>query len=130
MRRMSAFTALWRTLRGQRRPGSPPVGDQLRALPRMARMTLRGQYQGLDRGRLLLMGLALVYVVSPIDLMPEAMLLVAGLGDDALVLSWLAGTVLSETEAFLAWERERVEGSDGADGRGRPRGRTIPGEVI
>ncbi len=129
MRRMSAFATLWRTLRGQRRPGSPPVSDQLRALPRMVAMTLRGQYPGLDRGRLLMMGLALVYVVSPIDLMPEAMLLVAGLGDDALVLSWLVGAVLSETDAFLAWEADGARVSGGGPSTGN-RGRTIPGEVI
>lgn len=128
MRRMAAFSTLWSTLRGRRGPDSPPVGDQLRALPRMVRMTLRGQYPGLDRSRLLLMGLAVVYIVSPVDVMPEALLMVAGLGDDALVLSWLAGAVLSETEAFLSWETGKVRGKDGR--RGRPDGRTIPGEVI
>ena len=40
------------------------------------------------------MGLALAYVVSPVDVMPEALMLLAGLGDDAVVLTWLAGAVL------------------------------------
>lgn len=128
MRRMPAFTALWKTLRGQRRPDAPAVGDQLRALPRLVAMTLRGQYPGLDRGRLLLMGLALAYVVSPVDLVPEALLLVAGLGDDALVLSWLAGAVLSETEAFLAWEADGSTVKTCAPGSRA--GRTVPGEVV
>ena len=128
MGRMSAFAALWQALRGQRGADAPPIGDQLMALPRMVSMTLRGQYPGLDRGRLLLMATALVYVVSPVDLMPEALLFLVGLGDDALVLSWLAGAVLTETEAFLAWEAERSSvRSDKRSGRG---GRTIPGEVV
>ena len=61
-------------------------------------MTLRGTYPGLERGRLLMMALALAYVVSPVDVMPEALMLLAGLGDDAFVLAWLAGAVLVETE--------------------------------
>ncbi len=129
MGRMSAFAALWQALRGRRGPDAPPLGDQLMALPRLVSMTLRGQYPGLDRGRLLLMATALAYVVSPIDLMPEALLFIVGLGDDALVLGWLAGAVLTETEAFLAWE---AEGSSVRSGkpRGSGGGRTIPGEVV
>jgi uncharacterized membrane protein YkvA (DUF1232 family) len=128
MGRMSAFAALWQALRGQRGPDAPPLGEQLRALPRLVSMTLRGQYPGMDRGRLLMMAMALVYVVSPVDVMPEALLLLAGFGDDALVLGWLAGAVLTETEAFLAWEAEGAGVRGGAD-PGR-RGRTIPGEVV
>jgi uncharacterized membrane protein YkvA (DUF1232 family) len=125
---MSAFAALWQTLRGQRGPDAPPVGEQLAAVPRLVSMTLRGQYPGLDRGRLLLMAMALAYVVSPVDVMPEALLLIAGLGDDALVLGWLAGAVLTETEAFLAWEAERSSVRPGR--RGGSGGRTVPGEVV
>lgn len=123
MGRISAFSALWNTLRGRRRSDAPPVTDQLLALPRMVSRTLSGQYTGLERSRVALMALALVYVVSPLDLVPEGLLLVFGLGDDALVLSWLAGTVLTETEAFLAWEAEGAQASSGA-------GRTVPGEAF
>lgn len=122
MQRISAFAALWQAVRGRRRPDAPPVSEQLLALPRLVTMTLRGAYPGLDRSRLLLMGLALAYVVSPVDLVPEALMLLAGLGDDAVVLSWLAGTVLVETEKFLAWE--------GASSAARGRGDTVPGRVV
>jgi uncharacterized membrane protein YkvA (DUF1232 family) len=64
--------------------------------------TLIGRYDG--KWRLVAMTAAAAYVVSPIDLIPEAFLLVAGLIDDAVVLAWLAGAVLSETERFLEWE--------------------------
>jgi len=120
--RISAFAALWQAVRGQRRADAPPVSEQLLALPRLVTMTLRGSYPGLDRSRLLLMGLALAYVVSPVDVMPEALMLLAGLGDDAVVLSWLAGTVLVETERFLAWE--------GAPSGPRGPGDTVPGQVL
>ena len=53
------------------------------------------------------MAAATAYVISPIDLIPEAFLLVLGLADDAVMIAWLAGTVLSETERFLEWEKQR-----------------------
>lgn len=121
MRRTAAFTALWKALRGQRRPGGPGVGEQVSAIPRMVRATLTGRYTGLERSRLGLMALAVVYIVSPFDLVPEAVLLVAGLADDAMLLAWLSGALLSETQAFLEWERTHEPG------RGE---RVVPGEVI
>lgn len=121
----SALAALWLAIRGQRHPGAPSTGQLLAALPRMVLATLRGRYPGLDRHRLGLMLLAALYVVSPIDLVPEAALLVVGLVDDAVVLAWLAGAVLAETEQFLAWEA----GVTGADGAGRAE-RVVPGQVI
>lgn len=123
--RATAFAALWKTVRGRRRPDAPPVGAQLAAMPRLITATLTGRYAGLERRRLLLMALAAAYVLSPVDLLPEGFLLLFGIADDAVVLAWLAGAVLSETEAFLAWE------ADGAPSDARERsGRVVPGEVI
>jgi uncharacterized membrane protein YkvA (DUF1232 family) len=51
--------------------------------------------------------LALAYLVSPVDLVPEAFLALLGLTDDALVALWLGGAFLAETDHFLAWEREQ-----------------------
>jgi uncharacterized membrane protein YkvA (DUF1232 family) len=73
----------------------------------MVGMALSGRYPFLSRGRVLLMGLAMLYVLSPVDLVPEGLLLVAGLGDDALIAAWLAGTLLAEADAFLAWEAQQ-----------------------
>ena len=47
---------------------------------------------------------AALYIVSPIDAVPEAIFLVVGLIDDAFVATWLTGALLSETERFLEWE--------------------------
>lgn len=104
MRRAAALKALWAAVSGRRRPGGPSLRTQLSAAPRMLAMALTGRYPGLDRSRLALMALAVLYVVSPVDLVPEAALLLLGVADDAMVLSWLAGALLSETDAFLQWE--------------------------
>jgi len=108
-RRGRAIRGLYRTMRARRRPGSPGFRDRMRVVPRMVIASLRGTYGGLSRGRLALMGFAVVYVLSPLDLVPELALTLIGLGDDVFVLGWLVGTVLDETEQFLIWEgRDRV----------------------
>lgn len=105
-RRIAAFHALWHAMSRARRPGSPGMGDRLRAVPRMAGAAFSGRYPGLGRGRLVLIALAMAYLVSPIDLVPEAFLSVLGLGDDALVALWLGGAFLAESDRFLDWERQ------------------------
>ena len=67
---------------------------------------LAGRYAALGRGRLALLGLALAYLVSPLDVVPEAFVPLLGLVDDGVVALWLAGAFLAETDRFLAWERD------------------------
>ena len=104
LKRTAAFTALARALMSGSR-GGPSLGKRLAALPRMIRATARGEYDG--GMRVAMMAAMTAYVVSPIDAIPEAFVLIFGLADDALMITWLAGTVLSETERFLEWEKER-----------------------
>jgi uncharacterized membrane protein YkvA (DUF1232 family) len=73
----------------------------------MLRATVSGSYTDLGRGRIALIALALAYLVSPVDLVPEVVLAVLGLTDDALVAMWLGGVFLAETGRFLEWERSR-----------------------
>lgn len=112
-RRLSAFRALWYALRKAGRPGAPTLSERARVLPRMVGRALAGRYVGLSRPRLVLVALGLVYLISPIDLVPEALLNVFGLGDDAVVALWLVGWFLAETDRFLAWERTPPDVVDG-----------------
>jgi uncharacterized membrane protein YkvA (DUF1232 family) len=82
----------------------------------MIKATVTGKYDG--GWRLALMAAGLVYIVSPIDALPELALLALGLIDDAVVVTWLAGAVLSETERFLDWERQRAKVIEGRVGEG------------
>jgi uncharacterized membrane protein YkvA (DUF1232 family) len=118
MRRAAAFTAIWKALASSK---GPSIGQRVGALPRMVWHSLTGRYDGL--GRVVLMAAASVYVLSPLDLVPEIALGPIGLLDDAVVATWIAGAVLSETERFLAWEHVR-KGRKGA-----PPGRVVDGEV-
>jgi len=99
LKRTAAFTALAKALVSGAR-GGPSVGKRLAALPRMFAATTRGEYDG--GLRMALMAGATAYVISPIDLIPEGFLV-----DDAVMVAWLAGTVLSETDRFLEWEKQR-----------------------
>jgi uncharacterized membrane protein YkvA (DUF1232 family) len=110
IRRMASLKALAQALSRSRRPGAPGVRDRLAAVPRMLSMGLSGRYPYLDRSRMAMAALALLYVISPVDLMPEVILPLIGLGDDAFVAAWLAGAVLSETDTFLAWEKATGDG--------------------
>jgi len=104
LKRAAAFTALAKALTAGAR-GGPSISKRLAALPRMLKATAKGQYDG--GLRVAMMAAATAYVVSPIDVIPEAFLLVVGLADDAVMITWLAGTVLAETERFLEWEKQR-----------------------
>jgi uncharacterized membrane protein YkvA (DUF1232 family) len=124
--RLGAFRTIVTALRTAVRPGSPGLGERVAALPRLVRATLTGQYTGTTRGRLLMVLGAIAYVVSPIDVVPEAFLTVFGLADDAVVVSWIAATLVNETESFLGWERSVAQGA-------RERGAadaTVQGHVV
>ena len=64
-------------------PWSVPLEDwpaeRLAALPRMVAAVRSGRYRGVGMGRLGLIAAGVAYVVSPVDVVPEGLLLVAGL---------------------------------------------------
>ena len=130
--RFGALRTIATALRTATRPGSPGIGERLVSLPRLFRATFRGEYAGTTRGRLLMVLGAVAYVVSPIDLVPELALSVFGLADDAVVVSWLAATVVNETESFLAWERSTPTAQPGGTARGGSSGAhdTVRGDVV
>ena len=141
--RIASVGAVVRAVRMAVRPGGPSLGERAGAVPRLVRATAAGQYQGTSVGRLVLMLAAAGYVVSPVDLMPEGLLGVFGLADDAMVLSWLATRLVEETEQFLEWEREQgaMPPSAGPDAsapgttpsqaqRSAAASQTVPGDVV
>ena len=116
--RIASVVAVARAVRLAVRPGGPSIGERAGAVPRMVRATFSGEYVGVSKGRLMLMLAAAGYLVSPLDLIPEAVLPIIGLADDALVLSWLATKLVEETEAFLAWEKGTMGAPAGSTGGG------------
>jgi uncharacterized membrane protein YkvA (DUF1232 family) len=91
--------------------GEPePIGDvfqRARALPRLLRAARQGTYPGLPTSRMALWALALVYLVSPIDILPE-LLPIIGVADDAGVAVWLLTSVSTATGLYLRHERDQL----------------------
>lgn len=106
--RWGVLRSLATAFRTATRPGTPGVGTRLASLPRLVWATIRGQYVGTSRARLIGIALALLYVISPMDLLPEMVLPFVGLADDAVVISWIAASLINETESFLGWEGDRA----------------------
>jgi len=126
--RIASVVAVARAVRLAVRPGGPSIGERAGAVPRMVRATFSGEYVGVSKGRLMLMLAAAGYLVSPLDIIPEAVLPIVGLADDALVLSWLATKLVEETEAFLAWEQGTMGAPTGSTGNGSG-GAAYPGSA-
>src|SRR4051794_25431015 len=104
LRRRNAVLAFFRVFK----PGTPGIGRRLSAFPRMFKASMRGAHDG--GLRLMMMAAASLYILSPIEAIPEAVFLFVGLIDDAFVLTWLTGALLSETERFLEWEKTKGRG--------------------
>lgn len=103
--RRSRLAAAAKVAQDASRPGSPGVGARLGAIPRMVGASLAGRYPFLGKGKLALLGLGVGYIVSPIDVVPEALLLLLGTVDDIGVALAIAGALFAETDRFLEWER-------------------------
>jgi len=75
-------------------------------LARLLKAWKRGSYRGLSMRTIVSLAAALLYIVSPIDLMPD---FIPGIGliDDAAVLALLLHSIAQELAAFRVWEQNR-----------------------
>ncbi|MFC6160633.1 YkvA family protein [Kribbella sp. NPDC058693] len=109
---VGALGVVWRRRVRRRKiaAGEPvPVGDifqRARALPRLLRDVRQGAYADLPKSRPFMWVLALVYLISPIDILPDVLPLL-GVTDDAGVAVWLLTSVSTATGLYLNRERER-----------------------
>lgn len=86
-----------------------PFGETwayFQAMIRLVRAYADGSYREIPTGSLLLILVAVIYFVSPIDLIPDALPGV-GLIDDAFVVSLTVKQVKADLDAFMAWEIEK-----------------------
>ena len=78
------------------------------SLVRLVRAYANGSYRQISAQALLTIVAALVYFVSPIDLIPD-FILGLGLIDDAAVLAWTIKACAADLASFIAWENGRGE---------------------
>ena len=82
------------------------VTELMTAFIRMVRAYTSGQYKGIPT-RSLLVGIAvLLYLLSPLDLIPD-FLVGIGLLDDLGVMSWFIIQFKDELDKFISWEQEQ-----------------------
>lgn len=114
--RLKLAATVFTVARATSRPGSASVAERAQCVPRLVRATLDRSYTGVAPARLALVAAAALYVASPVDLVPESVLPIVGLADDALVLRWAVRAFVEETDRFLVWEARRGAWAPG----GRP----------
>jgi hypothetical protein len=109
----------WSLYRETRRPGAPGLSRRLLATPRLVGAVLHHRYPGLSRAKLLgFTLLAAVYVISPLDAIPDV-IPVLGWTDDSAVLLWFLTGLVRESGRFVSWE------SDGPRGGPPPSGSAV-----
>lgn len=90
---------------GRRASRLSKVADELKAMLRLVAAYVRGDYRGVSWESMVLVVAGLVYLVSPIDLIPD--FLPGGLVDDATVVLFVATMVYEELEEFIEWEKRQ-----------------------
>ena len=88
-------------------PAGPltPIKVDLQTLLRLMRAYGEGQYREVSGKNLALAGLGLMYLVSPLDLLPD--FIPGGFADDAAVIGFILNKLRSELAGFAAWERQQ-----------------------
>ena len=78
--------------------------ESLTTIIRMLKLTMTGEYQGVDKKTLACIIAAIVYCVSPVDAIPDV---IPGIGlmDDFFVLSTTMRQIAKELKNFRGWER-------------------------
>ena len=75
----------------------------LQTLLRLLRAYGEGRYRAVSGRNLALAGLGLVYLASPLDVLPD--FIPGGFADDAAVIGFVLRTLQTELAAFEAWEQ-------------------------
>ncbi|WP_405009318.1 YkvA family protein [Kitasatospora sp. NBC_01539] len=99
----------WSLYREATRPGAPGIGARLVAMPRLAVDVLRGRYPGVGPAKLAaLAALTALYLLSPVDLLPD-FIPILGWTDDTAVLVWFLTGLTRESGRYLEWSQQRTE---------------------
>jgi len=101
----SVTSALLAAARLVGRHGLAPVRNDLATVLRLTREAAAGRYRRVPKRALVALIAGIVYLVNPLDLVPDVLPLV-GFADDLAVLLWVTRQFRHELDEFLAWERE------------------------
>ncbi len=77
---------------------------------RMVKATKRGEYK-MSKKSLIISSLAIIYVLSPLDIIPDWLPYIGAL-DDVALLTLAIPFIMKEVDKFLAWEEEQKKKSN------------------
>jgi len=76
----------------------------LQLLVRLLNASLSGAYTGLSVHKLVTIVAAILYLISPLDVIPD-FIPVVGYVDDAAVIAWVLKNIAEELKDFRSWEQ-------------------------
>ena len=79
------------------------VWQNLTALFRLLQAYTRKEYTDIPWGSIVMVVIAIIYFVSPVDLLPD-FIPVAGYVDDAAVIAFVIRQIKADLDKFTAWE--------------------------
>lgn len=82
------------------------VWGNLTAFFRLMRAYIRREYTDIPWGSIVMVVVAVLYFVSPVDLVPDVIPF-AGFIDDSAVIVFVLGQIKSDLDRFLSWEEEQ-----------------------
>lgn len=85
--------------------GDSKFVDRIKVIIRMIRAYKNGEYRDIQTQNILLLIAALLYFVTPIDLIPD-FIPITGFVDDFGVVIWVYSRVQEEIDKFILWEEE------------------------
>lgn len=86
-----------------RKGGLDKVRNDLRLLASYIADVMHGRYKDYDRVSLTLALAAIIYVVSPLDVVPDVLPL--GFVDDISIVTWAISRLTSELDKYASWRK-------------------------
>ena len=78
------------------------IWEDLKLLMELLKDWMKGDYKNLEKNTVIMIIVALIYLVSPIDLIPD--FLIGGFIDDALVIAYVVKKISSELKLYREWK--------------------------
>ncbi len=89
------------------RPMSAEVKDKFKTLLRLIRALYKKEYKDFPWGSLVKATATIIYLVSPLDLVPDFIPFV-GMMDDFALISWTIGSLTDDINDFENWEQAQA----------------------
>nr|WP_298414736.1 DUF1232 domain-containing protein [uncultured Halomonas sp.] len=84
------------------------IARALKLFAPMCADVIKGRYRPIPWSAFMWMALALVYLISPLDLIPEVFLLI-GMVDDVVIVGWLLTKVDKSLDDYRQWKAINIE---------------------